>query len=195
VTLLDHRLSLRNEKRKWLTMLEDRTAEYRQRDLHSEGEWPPEPKQRYGSVIFNSAGEVLLREPLNHFGGYHWTFSKGQPDSGEHPVDTAVRETLEETGTRPVIIGHVPGVFRIGDTGTANCYYVMLDDSGLIDWDAVGRNGETNAVRWFSKKEAQRHISKSSLAGGRDRDLLTLDAAYVEFERLKAASVSAPEPL
>ena len=54
----------------------------------------------YGVVIFNAKGQVLLREPSGHFGGYVWTFAKGRPDAGESPAETAVREAFEETGYR-----------------------------------------------------------------------------------------------
>ncbi len=174
-------------------MVSNRNDEYRMRDLHTEcevdpdGEWPPKPMRRYGGVTFNRGGMVLLREPKNHFGGFHWTFSKGAPDKvkDKHPVDTAIRETLEETGHRPEIIGHVRGVFQGGVMGSANYFYVMLDRDGIVDTTAMERNGETNAVRWVSKEEAHRLISESTDEGGRDRDLRTLQAAYDEFERLK----------
>ena len=74
----------------------DRTAEYMSRDLHAEGEWTTDPtKARYGTVIFNKQGQVLLREPKGHFSGMTWTFAKGHTDPNEHPVETARRETLE----------------------------------------------------------------------------------------------------
>ncbi|MGH9919337.1 MAG: NUDIX hydrolase, partial [Nitrososphaerales archaeon] len=70
-------------------MLQSRTAEYGGRDLHAEGAWPKAAMRRYGGVIFNSDGQVLLREPKDHFDGYVWTFPKGAPDMDEHPVETA----------------------------------------------------------------------------------------------------------
>ena len=77
------------------------------------GERPASPKPRYGAVIFDRFDRVLLREPMGHFDDYHWTFSKGASLNGEHPVDTALRETLEETGHRPVIVGHIRGGFGV----------------------------------------------------------------------------------
>ena len=93
---------------------DDRTEEYRQRDLHAEGEFPSGSMRRYGGVIFDDLARVLLREPSSHFDGYHWTFPKGASEPGEHPVDTALREVFEETGHRPDVVGHVPGAFRGG---------------------------------------------------------------------------------
>src|ERR1019366_5421089 len=67
-------------------------ADYRQRDLHAEGQWPPmkgltpegeilQPSS-YGGILFNEKGQVLLREPKGHYDGYHWTFAKGRQDEG-----------------------------------------------------------------------------------------------------------------
>jgi 8-oxo-dGTP diphosphatase len=54
----------------------------------------------YGAVIFNAKGQVLLREPSGHFGGYVWTFAKGRPDAGESPAETAIRETFLRVSVR-----------------------------------------------------------------------------------------------
>lgn len=153
----------------------DRTAEYRGRDLHAEGAWPPGPSRRYGGVVFNSAGEVLLREPTGHFDGYVWTFSKGRGNAGEHPVDTALREVLEETGCRPAVVGHVPGVFTGGRVGSHNYFYLMHDATGELDESA--RDRETSAVRWAGIDEARGLIGMTTNSGGRARDLATLEAA------------------
>ena len=52
-----------------------------------------------------SAGAVIFREErgksyylLLHYQSGHWDFPKGHIDKGEKPVDTARRETAEETG-------------------------------------------------------------------------------------------------
>ena len=66
----------------------------------------------YGGVLINDRGEVQLREPTNHFGGYVWTFAKGRPDPGETPEQTALREVLEETGQAAQIIALVPSCSR-----------------------------------------------------------------------------------
>jgi hypothetical protein len=54
----------------------NRTTEYRGRDLRCEGSWTTE-HARYGLVVFNEDGQVLLREPADHFGGYWRTFIGG----------------------------------------------------------------------------------------------------------------------
>lgn len=163
-----------------------RTAEYRGRDLRSEGCWTAE-HARYGVVVFNQNQEVLLREPANHFGGYWFTFSKGRVEKGEHPLETASRETLEETGYKPDIIGHIPKTFIGGSMKSANNFYLGFDTQGQVDPNAVERNKETWSVRWATQEEAVRLIKKTT-DSGRERDLDTLNAACEELEKIIAGN-------
>jgi 8-oxo-dGTP pyrophosphatase MutT (NUDIX family) len=55
----------------------------------------PRPTTSCGLVILDEAGAVLLCHATETD---HWDIPKGQPDEGEAPVDTALRETREETG-------------------------------------------------------------------------------------------------
>jgi 8-oxo-dGTP pyrophosphatase MutT (NUDIX family) len=48
-----------------------------------------------GLVILNEDGEVLLAHATETT---HWDIPKGQPEPGESELDTALRETREETG-------------------------------------------------------------------------------------------------
>ena len=161
-----------------------RMVEYRGRDLRAEGCWTAD-HARYGLVVFNEDRQVLLREPANHFGGYWFTFSKGQSEEGEHPVETALRETLEETGYKPDIIGHIQKTFIGGSMKSANNFYLGFDTQGQVDPKAVERNKETWSVRWATHEEAVELIKKTS-DSGRERDLETLHAAYEELEKLLA---------
>jgi 8-oxo-dGTP diphosphatase len=71
----------------------------------------------YGGVVFNDKGEILFREPRNHYGGYVWTFAKGQPDGSETPEATALREVREETGVVARILCPLGEGFQ-GTTGS-----------------------------------------------------------------------------
>jgi 8-oxo-dGTP pyrophosphatase MutT (NUDIX family) len=166
----------------------DRTNEYRGRDLHAEGVWEMGSKPRYGMVAFNPNGEVLLREPANHFDGFVWTFYKGATDKNEHTVETALRETLEETGHRPVLIGHLDEGFRGGRTGSLNFYYLGFHTTGQVDRSAMDRNGETWSTAWVSVEEARDRIARSTNKAGRDRDLRTLEAAALAFAELQGSA-------
>ena len=93
-----------------IAALVDRTSEYLERDLGVEGIWPASAKARYGGVIFNSRGEILLREPTNHYDGYVWTFPKGAPEIGDARGADCARESSRRPGVRPWIVGHLaPG--------------------------------------------------------------------------------------
>jgi 8-oxo-dGTP pyrophosphatase MutT (NUDIX family) len=166
----------------------DLTDEYRRRDLHAEGVWELASHTRYGMVAFNTAGEVLIREPANHFGGYAWTFYKGGRNKNEPTVETALRETLEETGHRPAIVGHLVEGFRGSNMASVNYYYIGFDTAGQVDRSAMDRNRETWATAWVSVEEARDRIALSTETKGRDRDLRTLEAAVLAFAELQGAS-------
>ena len=168
--------------------LPDRTDEYLQRDLDAEGIWPASVKSRYGGVLFNAHEEVLLREPTNHFDGYVWTFPKGAPEIDESPVQTAMREVIEETGLRPCIIGHLAPGFSGTSTGWVAYFYLMVDLTGTVNMQAVAANGETAALQWVTREEAKSLISKTTNAGGRSRDLAVLEEAFNGLYQLVALS-------
>src|SRR5437660_1590222 len=102
----------------------------------------------YGGVVIDSEGLVLLREPANHYDDYVWTFSKGRPVEGELPEETALRETLEETGVIAEVVARIPGSFKGGTTDNA---YFLMRPTG----DAVAPIGETASIRWVTGEEAR----------------------------------------
>lgn len=130
----------------------------------------------YGVVLFNAKGQVLLREPTGHFGGYVWTFAKGRPDPGETPDETAVREALEETGYHVELLDVIPEVFP--GTTTSSAFFLA---------GPVGKQGkptsETSTTRWVSFDEATDLISQTKSKAGRDRDLAILRAAQAMMEQ------------
>lgn len=132
----------------------------------------------YGGVLINDHGEVLLREPSNHYGGYVWTFAKGKPERGETPEETAIREVLEETGQAARIIGLIPTVFA--GTTSSTVFFLM---------EPVAEPGpfsdETVAVRWVDEKMARTLLSQTTSATGRQRDLAVLESALVAWRGRK----------
>lgn len=131
----------------------------------------------YGVILFNAKGQVLLREPSGHFGGYVWTFAKGRPDPGETPAETAIREAFEETGYRVELLDVIPQIFAGTTTGSA--FYV----AGPLGKQGQPTN-ETSATRWADLGEAAELISQSKSKTGRDRDLAILRAAKDVWEKL-----------
>jgi 8-oxo-dGTP pyrophosphatase MutT (NUDIX family) len=126
--------------------------------------------ESYGGVLINARGEVLLREPSGHFGGYVWTFAKGQPDKGETPEQTALREVFEETGYPAKIVAVIPQVF--GGTTRTTVFYLMKTDG-----EPQPFHSETSQVRWVDESEAKKLISLTKTDTCRQRDLAVLDAA------------------
>jgi 8-oxo-dGTP diphosphatase len=136
-------------------------------------------KKAYGGVIINETGQVLLREPANHYDGYVWTFAKGKADPGESPETTALREVEEETGIRGKIVAKIPGTFD-GST-TSNEYFLMsaVKDTGKLHW-------ETSSVKWVDQEEAEKLLLHTSNQKGRLRDLELLEAAFELFNSTQA---------
>lgn len=126
---------------------------------------------RYGGVVFDKKGRVLLRKPTDEFDGYVWTFAKGRCKPGETPHETAARETREETGLEVEVGRRIPGLFR-GGTGM-NVYFLMEPIEDHQDFDPK----ETEEVRWVTPDEARELIGKTRNQVGRKRDLAVLDAA------------------
>ena len=133
--------------------------------------WPIAKAQAYGVVLVNDAGEVLLREPKNHFDNYVWTFAKGKPDNNETPAETALRELYEETGYRAEIIGILPDTYASGLS--TNAYFLAKPSNTEPDpfsW-------ETQSIQWASFEKAQNLIGETTNVLGRKRDLAVLAAA------------------
>ena len=156
-------------------------------DPHAEGEvWGPAAGHAtYGVVTFNTKGEVLLREPLNHWGEYHWTFAKGGQVPGESTRETALRETTEETGFAPVITGYVPGGYG-GDT--SNAYFYLGTDVGSVAHPEMD-NGETASIKWATPAEAAKLLATSENEHGVKRDLAILKAAVAAY-KAKAGDIT-----
>ncbi len=140
----------------------------------SEGKAPS-----FGGVVINTAEQVLLVEPKHHFDGYVWTFPKGRPNLGERPEQTAIREVREETGELVEIIGEVPGRYAGGTT--INQYFLMRDSH----MKAITDHKEINSCRWASYGDARSFIRKTTNEIGMKRDLAVLDAAFLEYYRVR----------
>ncbi len=132
----------------------------------------------YGVVLINHKGKVLLRKPTNNFGGYAWTFAKGQQETGQTPAQTAIAECEQETGYTPVLLGTLAGAFLSDSTGRA---YFFIGTS--IAYDALKMDWETEEIRWVSFERARRLIKQSMNEMGKRRDLAILAAAQNYMKR------------
>lgn len=109
------------------------------------------------AVIFNSDNKVLLARRYNPERAHShakWNFPGGSIDYGEHPKDTAIRETKEEVGLtikalsdRPIIEVHTRDEVKIDYIILAFvCEYVHGD----ID---LTQDEETTEAKWFAVSE------------------------------------------
>ena len=117
----------------------------------------------YGVVLVSTSSQTLLRSVSAGFGGYLWTFAKGQPDGYESRQQTAKRECLEETGYRCRLIGLLPQRYQ-GTTGST-VFFV-----GVPDGEQQPYGPETSATRWVSLQEACELVSLTKNHVGRERD-------------------------
>lgn len=130
---------------------------------------PPRTVRAYGGLILDeNRRKILLREPARHFGGYVWTYPKGQPDKGESPESAALREVREETGIEAEITGSIRHWYG-GDT-SHTAFFVM----GVVKDHGDFQTKETQRVRWATLDEAEELIRETTSARGRARDLEVL---------------------
>lgn len=131
-----------------------------------------------GFVVIDKKGRVALREPTNHYGGYHWTFAKGQVEAGDDMLKTAERELLEEMGIKAKKIGEL-GVYG----GTTSATKMFL---GEFQKKVKEPHWETQSVKWHTWQEAEEAIKLTETSVGRERDLKILADAKAEWEKQKA---------
>ncbi len=125
----------------------------------------------YGVVLLSPDGQTLLRKPSGGFGGYSWTYAKGQADDYESPKQTARRECLEETGYHCRFVGLLPQRYE-GSTG-ATVFFV-----GVPVGEQEPFGPETAETRWVTVEEAHGLIQQTKNAIGRDRDQMVLCDLY-----------------
>ena len=108
-----------------------------------------------GGVILDGR-KVLLVQVKNMKGRKIWTFPKGHIEAGETPRQAALREVLEETGYKAVIIRPM---IRVKYAFTFQGNYIKK----MVQWylmKKLGRIGkhdasEILAIRWVSLSKAR----------------------------------------
>ena len=115
-----------------------------------------------GGVILDGR-KVLLVQVKNMKGKKIWTFPKGHIEAGETPRQAALREVLEETGYRAVI---VRPMIRVKYAFTLQGNYIKK----MVQWylmKKLGRIGKHDAseilsIRWVSLHKARELVQYPS---------------------------------
>ena len=115
-----------------------------------------------GGVILDGR-KVLLVQVKNMKGKKIWTFPKGHIEAGETPRQAALREVLEETGYKAVI---VRPMIRVKYAFTFQGNYIKK----MVQWylmKKLGRIGKHDAseiisIRWVSLPKAREMVQYPS---------------------------------
>lgn len=124
------------------------------------------PVRRAAGVVLYSrrVGEprfLLLRNALHRT----WGVPKGHAEPGEEPLDTARRETEEETG---VTLFRLSGAFREEiaydvRTPEGRARKIVTYFLGEVDSEEVRRSAEHDDVTWVTLEEARGRILHADL--------------------------------
>ena len=127
-----------------------------------------------GGVVWRREGgklEIVLARPARKDA---WVLPKGQPNPKETLIETAVRETREETGlevTPGAEVGKISYVFSWRDKPGEplvrifkNVHYFLMEPrGGSLD----AHDHEMDEVRWMDIEEAEHHATYKS-----DREII-----------------------
>ena len=109
-----------------------------------------------GCALVTHEGRLLLvRRSVEPWAG-HWDIPGGFCDEREHPIATAEREVLEETGVEVRVTGMLGMWFAdypdpvLGRKATLGIYYHAVPTGGVR---ALETTDEASEVRWFSFDE------------------------------------------
>jgi 8-oxo-dGTP pyrophosphatase MutT (NUDIX family) len=126
----------------------------------------PLRRQRLAAYAIVVADGCILLTQLSHRTGWPggWTLPGGGVDHGEHPRDTVVRETFEETGQRvsdPVLVDveseHFEGVSPRGVLEDFHAVRLLFTVTVAEPTEPVVHDvgGTSSDARWFSLEEAE----------------------------------------
>ncbi len=84
-----------------------------------------------------------------------WSLPKGKPEEGEHLLETAVREVVEETGLE-VVVGRrsVRTEYEVTEGPKRVDYWLMRVAGGAFE-----PNDEVDELRWVTPDEARAMLS------------------------------------
>ena len=122
------------------------------------------PQSAVGVVIHDSdRGVLLLRRHRFITDSWGWEVPAGRVDPGETLEQAAVRESIEETGWRPLDLGYLG--FSHPTNGLMDqrfVYYVAPHAEHVGDFDPT----ETESIAWFAPEEVRTLIERGEVPDG-----------------------------
>jgi 8-oxo-dGTP pyrophosphatase MutT (NUDIX family) len=118
----------------------------------------------------HSAGGLVVKKKGNRAqvclvskkGGRVWAFPKGRVDQGETLKETAVREVLEETGHKAVVLDKLDVIeyyFFLKENNTFYHKTVTFFLMKLVKENAQERDQEADSVGWYDAGVAKKKLS------------------------------------
>ena len=136
-----------------------------------------------GAVCAWSEGgrrQVLM---VRHIAGGRWAFPKGHVEAGESEPQTALREVLEETGVRVILLPEfrfVTNYSPVKGTMKKVVYFAARACSNA----ATPQPGEIEEARFFDAEEAMSRLTYPA-----DKHLLRRVLKYLDAQEAPAAEV------
>jgi 8-oxo-dGTP pyrophosphatase MutT (NUDIX family) len=111
-----------------------------------------------GCIILKD-NQVLLIGAKDDDGKLFWSFPKGHQENGETDIETAIRETKEETGLDVEISDIAPiktGHFIHGGTAYKS---ILLFIAKPLNSNLNPQEGEVESINWVQIDEAEKRIT------------------------------------
>ena len=103
-----------------------------------------------GVVLTRGVGKDLEVAVIHRRRRRDWSLPKGKFEAGEHAIETAVRETVEETGFTPVLDVPLPTQHYRVDGAPKTVEYWRAS----VVRGEFAENKEVDRLRWLRPKEA-----------------------------------------
>lgn len=122
------------------------------------------PKEAVGAIVLDGTGRILLEYAYRyHTGVDGWEIPAGSIDKAESIIQAARRETQEETGYNTV--GHKLMYTYHPSNGSSNQVFHIVCCQAQGKPQDYDKN-EVREVKWFTKEEIKRMISKNDIHDG-----------------------------
>ena len=106
-----------------------------------------------GCIIIDNGKVLLVKQTAGH-----WGFPKGHVEANETEIETAIRETKEETNLSVEIVSNARYTMEYAideDIHKEVVYFIAKETTNNV----IAQESEISDIKWFSFKEALETIS------------------------------------